>query len=119
ANCHAKMAVLEKHADTFGSDLFLDVQCDLACHALLNLQAAGKHIDHARNFAETQNTFVRQISNMGLAEERQQVVFAEAEKLDILYDDHLVVGHANRRAVQYMIKVQVVTAGQLLESIIE
>src|SRR5216684_3709696 len=84
-----------------------------------HLQAAGKHVDHAGDLAEPQNTLVREIGDVGLAEKRQQVVFAEAEEFDVLHDDHLVVGHAERRAVQYMIDVQVVTAGQILERFFE
>ncbi len=56
---------------------------------------------------------------MGLAKERQQVVFAETEELDILHDDHLVVSHAKRRAVQNMIQVLMITAGQVLERFLE
>src|SRR5437660_9942575 len=47
------------------------------------------------------------------------MVLAEAEELDILHDDHLVIGHAERRTIQYMIQVQVVTAGQILERFLE
>src|SRR5260370_12022310 len=56
---------------------------------------------------------------MGLDKERQQVVFAETEELDILHDDHLVVSHAKRRAVQNMIQVLMITAGQVLERFLE
>src|SRR5229473_7352031 len=111
AHLHTQMAGFDDYADALRSDFFLDGLRDLTGHALLDLQAAGEHIDHARNFAKTQNTFVRQISNVGLAEERQQVMFAEAEKLDVFNDDHLVVSHAKRRAVQNMIQVLVITAG--------
>src|SRR6266576_3256531 len=47
------------------------------------------------------------------------MVLAEAEELDILHDDHLVIGHAERRTIQDMIQVQVVTAGQILERFLE
>src|SRR6267143_681797 len=119
AHLHAQMAGFDNYADTLGSDFFLDGLRDLAGHALLNLQAARKHVYHAGDLAEPQNPLVRQIGHMGLAEERQQVVFAEAEEFDVLHDNHFVVGHAERRAIQYMIQVQVVTAGQIFESFLE
>src|SRR5229473_3689660 len=119
AHLHTQMASFDDYADALRSDFFLDGLRDLAGHALLNLQAARKHIDHASDLAEPQNPLVRQIGHMGLAEERQQMVFAETEEFDVLHDDHLVVGHAERRAIQYMIQVQVVTAGQILESFLE
>src|SRR5467141_985605 len=99
AHLHAEMAGFDNHADPLRSDFFLDGLRDLAGHALLNLQPARKHIHDARNLAEPQHTLVWQIGHVGLAEERQQVVFAEAEEFDVLHDDHLVVGHAERRAV--------------------
>src|SRR5258708_32126833 len=119
AHLHTQMAGFDDYADTLRSDFFLDGLRDLTGHALLNLQAAGKHIDHARNLAKPQNTFVRQVSNVGLAEERQQVMFAQAKKLDVLHNHHFVVGHAKRRAVQDMIQVLVITAGQILQSFLE
>src|SRR5712664_3331569 len=119
AHLHAEMAGFDNHANTLRSDFFLDGLRDLAGHAFLNLQAARKHVDHAGDLAEPQNPLVRQIGHVGLAEERQQMVFAEAEEFDVLHDNHLVVGHAERRAVQYMIQVQVVTAGQILERFLE
>src|SRR5260370_2273038 len=119
AHLHTEMAGLDNQANTVRSDFFLDGLGDLAGHALLNLQAARKHVDHAGDLAEPQNTFVRQIGHVGLAEERQKVMFAEAEEFDVLHDDHLIVGHTKRSAVQYMIQVQVVTAGQILERFLE
>src|SRR5713226_6546850 len=89
AHLHAEMASFDNHADALRSDFFLDGLRDLAGHALLNLQAARKHVYHAGDLAEPQNPLVRQ------------------------------VGHAERRAIQYMIQVQVVTAGQILESFLE
>src|SRR5712692_9521939 len=115
AHLHAEMAGFDNHANTLWSDFFLDGLGDLAGHALLNLQAAREHVNHAGNLAEPQHTLVRQLGHVGLAEKRQQVMFAETEEFDVLHDDHFVVGHAERRAVQYMIQIQVVPTGQILE----
>src|SRR5229473_4150486 len=119
AHLHAEVAGFDNHADALGSDFLLDGLRDLAGQALLNLQPAREHVHDAGDLAEPQNTLVREIGDVGLAEKRQQVVFAEAEEFDVLHNDHLVVGHAERRAVQYMVQVQVVTAGQILERFFE
>src|SRR6266851_3594067 len=119
AHLHTQMAGFDNHANTLRSDFFLDGLGNLTGHALLNLQTARKHVNHACDLAESQHTLLRQIGDMGFAEEGQEVVFAEAEEFDVFNDDHLVVGHAERRAVQYMIDVQVVTAGQIFERFLE
>src|SRR6266851_335397 len=116
---HAEVAGFDNHADALRSNFFLDGRCDLVGQAFLNLQPARKHIHDARNLAEPQNALVRQIGHVGFAEEWQHVVFAEAEEFDVLNDDHLVVGHAERRAIQDMIQVLVVAAGQVLERFLE
>src|ERR1700674_2632484 len=119
AHLHTEMAGFDNHADTLRGDFFLEGLRDLAGHALLNLQAARKHVDYACDLAEPQNTLIRQIGHVGFAKERQQVVFAEAEELDVLHNDHFVVGHAEGRTVQYMIQVLVVAAGQKLQSLLK
>src|SRR6266436_6199506 len=116
---HAEMAGFDDHADALRRDLFLDGLRDLAGQALLNLQAPREGVHQTSDLAEPQNALVREIGHMGLAEKRQQVVFAKAKELDVLHDDHLVVGHAERRAIQYMIQVLVVTAGQEFEGLLE
>jgi len=50
AHLHAQMAGFDNYADTLRSNFFLDGLRDLAGHALLNLQAARKHVDHAGYF---------------------------------------------------------------------
>src|SRR5438067_1032947 len=52
AHLHAEMAGFDNHADTLRSDFFLDGLGDLAGKALLNLQAAREHVDHAGDLAE-------------------------------------------------------------------
>src|SRR6266478_1097831 len=103
AHLHAEMAGFDDHADALRRDLFLDGVRDLAGQTLLNLQASSKGVHQAGDLAESQNSLVREIGHMGLAEKRQQVVFAKAEELDVLDDDHLVVGHAERGAVQHVV----------------
>src|SRR5216684_894584 len=44
-------------------------------------------------------------------------MLAEAEKLDVLDDDHFVVSDAKRRAVENVIDIQVIAAGEKFESL--
>jgi len=69
------------------------------------LQAAREHVYDAGDLAEAQDPLVGEIGNVGLAEERQEVVFAEAEELDVLDDDHLVVSHAEGCTIEDMIEI--------------
>src|SRR5260370_7531727 len=64
AHLHAQMAGFDDYADALRSDFFLDGLRDLAVHALLNLQAACKHIDPATDLTDPHNPFARQISTM-------------------------------------------------------
>src|SRR5260370_6809098 len=114
AHLHAEMAGFDNHANTLRSDFFLDGLRDLAGHALLNLQAARKHVYHAGDLAEPQNPLVRQIAHMGLAEERQQMVFAETEEFDVLHAYHLAAAHPARPAIHYIIQVQTVPPAPIL-----
>src|SRR6202158_6422479 len=100
AHLHAQMARLDDDADTFGTDLALNGLCNLAGHALLNLEAARKHVHQAGDLAEPEHALVRQVSDVGFAEEREEVMFAKAEELDVFHDDHLVVGDAEGSAVE-------------------
>src|SRR5437870_2836912 len=59
AYLQAEIAGLDRHADTLRSDFFLDGLGDLACQALLHLQAAREHVDHAGALAEPQHPLVR------------------------------------------------------------
>src|SRR5215469_2894066 len=56
---------------------------------------------------------------MRSAEKRQEVVLAEAKELDVLDDDHLVVDHAERRAVEHVVDVLVIATGEELKRFFE
>ena len=112
AHLHAKMTRLNDHADTFGADLFLNSRSDLTRQALLNLQTPREHVDKTRDFAEADDALVGKIRHVALAKKRQQVVFAEAEELDVFHNHHFVIGNAKRGAIEDVLRVLVVAAGQ-------
>lgn len=115
AHLHAEVAGFDDHAYALGSDFFLDGLRDLTGETLLDLQAAGEHVDQSRDLTEPDDALFRQVGDVGFAEKWKQVVFAEAEELDVLDDNHFVVGHAEGGAVQHVVHVLVIAAGQELQ----
>lgn len=88
----------------FGTDRFRD----LVGHALLQLQAARKDVDQPRDLTEADDTSVRDIRDVALAEKWKQVVFAQAVKVDVPHDDHLAIIHAEQGAVEHLIDVSAI-----------
>src|ERR1700687_4382572 len=111
AHLHAQVAGFDDHTHTLRRDFFLDRFGDLTRHALLNLQAPSEHIHQACDFAEADDFVAWQIRNVRFAEKRQQVMLAQAEKFDVLYYHHFVVGDAEGCAVQHMVEILMIAAG--------
>ena len=65
----------------------------LAGELLLDLRAASEAFDNARQLADANDAPVRYIADMGLAVEREEVVFAHAVERNVAQDHHLVVGY--------------------------
>src|SRR5437660_296090 len=84
AHLHAEMASFDDYTHSLRSDFLLNRFRNLAGQPFLNLQTPSEHIDQTRDFAEAKHALFRQIGDVSLAEERQQVVFAEAEKFNVL-----------------------------------
>ena len=96
---HAEMSRLDDDAHSVRIELRFQSFRDLHGESLLDLQPSRKDIHDARNLAEADHFLIRQIAHMDLAEEREQVMFAHAEEVDVLHDDHLVVLDREQRAV--------------------
>ena len=58
---------------------------------LLHLQPPREDVDQPRDLAEADHLLLRDVGDVALAEERQQVVLAEAVEVDVLDDHHLAV----------------------------
>ena len=80
-----------------GLDHLLDRLGDLDGEPLLHLQPAREHVHEARDLREADDLAVGEVGHVGLAEERQQVVLAHREDVDVLDDHHLVVGDGEER----------------------
>src|SRR5258708_13446791 len=85
----------------------------------MDRQALGGHVYKACGFAEADDALIRQIRDVALSEEREQMVFAEAEELDVLHHLHLVIADAEGGAVQDALGVLMVAAGEKLERVLE
>ena len=83
-----------------GLDRLLDRLRDLHGQPLLHLQPAREHVHEARDLGEADHLALRDVGHVGLAEEGQQVVLAQAEDVDVLDDHHLVVGDGEERLVR-------------------
>ena len=56
---------------------------------------------------------------MALAEERQQVVLAQAVEIDVLHDHHLAVVDGEQGVVEHFVDVHVVAAREELEGLFD
>jgi hypothetical protein len=116
---HAEVAGFDDDSDALGLDHFLDRLGDLGGEALLNLQATRKEFDEARDFAEADDTSVGDVGDVNLAEEREQVVLAEAEDLDVFDDDHFIVVHGEERTFQQGLGIFLISLGEELHGFVD
>ena len=79
---------------------------DLVGHALLQLQPAREDVDQARDLAEADHLAVRDVGDVALAEERQQVMLAHAVEVDVADDHHLAIIDAEQRAIEHFVDVR-------------
>src|SRR6476661_3377077 len=79
AHLHAKMARFNDDADTLRRYFFFNRLCNLAGHALLNLQPPCEHVHEPRNFAEAEDFFRRQVRDMRFAEKWKHMMLAKTE----------------------------------------
>ena len=117
AHHHAQMAGLDDHAYALRFDDLLDSFGNLRGETLLNLQAPGEEFNQPRDLAQADHLSVRDVGYVYFAEEREQVVLAEAEHFDVLDDYHLVVGDGEERALEQGLGIFGVAAGKELQGL--
>ena len=71
------------------------------------------------NLAEADDLGARDVGDVALAEERQQVVLAQAVEVDVLDDHHLAVIDGEQRVVEDFVDVHVVAAREELEGLFD
>ena len=91
ARRHAVVRRLDHDPDAARLQDRLDGIGDLGGQLLLNLQAPGEHIDHASELADPNHAVVRQIADVGTADDRRHMVLTMRPEIDVAENDHLVV----------------------------
>lgn len=91
AHRHAHVASLHHDGDTTRADGLHDGQGDLLCEAFLNLKAAREGFGDTSELAESEDELVGDVADRDLAGERDEVVLAEREDVNVTDDDHLLV----------------------------
>ena len=100
-------------------DRLLDGLRDLDGEPFLDLQAARVDVDEARDLGEADHLPVRQVGDVRLAVEREQVVLAQGVHVDVLDHHHLVVGDGEEGLVQDLVRILRVAAGQEAERLLD
>jgi len=91
ASRHALVFGLDDDAHAFRLQNVLDAIGYLCRHLFLHLKAAGKGLDHARQFADAHNLVIWKIANVCFADNWGHMVFAMRFECDVAKYDHLVV----------------------------
>ena len=84
ARRHALVRRLDHHRHALGLQHLLDAMGDLGVHLLLDLQAAGKGIHHARQLGNAHHLVVGQIADMGTADDGREMMLAMGFETDVL-----------------------------------
>ncbi len=79
------------HPHTNGLKNVVQAVGDLFGQALLDLQAAAERIDNPGNFAYANYFPLWQIGDMTFANEGKHMVFAHAEHVNILDNNHFII----------------------------
>ncbi len=69
----------------------VDAAGNLRGKLFLHLEAAGVAIDHARQLADAHHAIGGQVADMGAADDRRHVMFAERFERDITQHHHFIV----------------------------
>src|SRR5690606_12987269 len=98
---------------------FFDCVHDLDGKAFLYLESSRVHINNTCKFAEAGDPSVGNVCDMGLAEERKDVVLAHAEEFDILHENHFANRFVKLRGVENCSCVEVIALGHVLHGLSE
>ncbi len=88
---------------------------DLDSELLLNLQAPREDVDDAGDLGKADHFPVRNVSNVGLANERKEMMFAHRVKLDVLNQNDFARIGGEDRTVDYVFEILPVAVGYKLK----
>ena len=89
---HAKVTPFNDNHDSQRMQGLLDACGNLLCHTFLHLQAMAEGVDDTCQFGQTCDLSIRDVGDVHLPKEGQQMVLAEGIEFYVLHDDHIVVG---------------------------
>jgi hypothetical protein len=110
AHHHAHVRGLDHDAHAARAQHVVERPGDLLGEPLLHLQAAREHVDHAGELREADDAPVRDVGDVRLPEERQQVVLAERVQLDLAHHHHLLAVDLEQRVADDAARVEAVAA---------
>jgi hypothetical protein len=112
AHHHAQVARLHDHGDTLGLEDFHDSVGDFLGQTLLDLKTAGKHLGDSGELGKADDGLVGDVTDVHLAGEWYEMVFAERKDFNVLDNDHLAVSFSEQRVVDNVFNVDLVSFGQ-------
>ena len=115
AHRHAQVRRFHDDADAEWTNFVTKRFRNLIGEPLLHLQSPREDLDEARNLAQAEHAALRNVGDVALPEERQQVMLAETVEVDVLHDHHLVIIDGEECVVQNGVHVGGVAAGQELQ----
>ena len=109
AHGHAVMDRLDHHGDAARIELGINCMDNLGGEVFLGLQAAREYFNNAGQLRQAYNAIIRQVGNMDMALERNHMVLAMGEKLDIPHQYNVVIAaDICKRALQCLATVRLV-----------
>ena len=114
AHGHAEVLGFDDNGDAEGFDEFVDHLGDFGGHAFLHLKTTGEDFDQPGKFGKADNFGRGKIRDVALAEKGEEVMFAEAVKVDVLDDDHFVGFHVEEGVIEHLFGIDPITAGEEL-----
>ena len=112
SHLHAHVLGLDHHHYTQRIERLLNAFLNLQRHALLHLKPVREDVYHTGNLAQPRDVAVRNISHVRFAIERQHVVLAQGEEINILHNHHLTVFFLELGRTQHFMRVHRITLGQ-------
>ena len=117
SHLHTQVACLEHNHDALWFERLADALLDLLRQPLLHLQPVGEDVDDTCDLAQSGDVAIGDIRHMRLTEEREHVVLAHREEVDVLDDDHLVVFLLKKRVGKHLFRILGVAAGERLHGL--
>ena len=91
SDLHAGMGGFDDDGNAERMERVLDAIADFDGESFLDLEASGVCFDDSGDFAEAGDLAVRDVGDVGLADEREHVVFAHGVEFDVFHEYHLLI----------------------------